>query len=284
MRLMRRTFIKSAAAGVAALASSPTAWAAANPRAGNASGATARDMFELNCSRFFDWRAYLEPSELAYAERCMELIGTRWSEPVTGSLTYSLFTFSHRITKIGINSARAGFGSIRHAEALRPAVAEMVRRRGVSPASLAHFDSVAGVAWDGQSDGFKLYSVVDLGRLEDAELKALAATVDEPHYTTGLVSHSLRNGKVVEKRVYVALKIPLGRYVLADPSTIINTNYMVTNMRGIVPQTDVRKPFDASLLGAEASQLSSVYETTLGASLDTYSIGPKVESLTVYFG
>lgn len=283
MRLMRRTFLKSAAAGVAALAS-PTAWAAAQPRAGNASGATAREMFELHCSRFFDWRAYLEPRELAFAERCLDLTGTRWSEPVSGSLSYSLFTFSHRITLGGVNSARAGFGSIRHAKLLRPTIAEMTRRRGVSPESLAHFDSVAGVAWDGESDGFKIYSIVELGRLADAEASALAAQVDEPHYRTGLVSHSIRNGKVVEKRVYVALEIPQGKYVLADPTTIINTNYMVTTARGIVPQTDVRKPFDAARLGTEAASIAKVYESELGASLDTYSVGPKVESLTLYFG
>ncbi|MEO0812507.1 MAG: hypothetical protein AAFY60_06565, partial [Myxococcota bacterium] len=60
--------------------------------------------------------------------------------------------------------------------------------------------------------------------------------------------------------------------------------YMVTTDRGIVPQLDVKKPFDATRLGSEAGEIARVYDEKLGASLDTYSIDPHKKYLTLYFG
>ena len=71
MRLMRRSFIKSAAAGVATLASGSLAWA--NQRPSAPAGVVARQLYDVSCENFFDWRAYFDSSERALAERCRGL-------------------------------------------------------------------------------------------------------------------------------------------------------------------------------------------------------------------
>lgn len=283
MRLMRRAFIKSAAAGVATLASGRLSFAHALPPEG---GIPARRLYEVTCENFFDWRAYFDSSERALAERCLELAGETWYQAIEGSLTYSLFTFSHRIRSGKVNSARSGFGSIRHADALRPSIAEMTRRRGVDPSTLPDFEHIAGVGWDVEQGAFKLYGILDrLAELKDVELRALAQTVDEPSYETGMFSYSIVEGRLVEKKVYVGLKERVGKH--SWPShvldSVLHTNYMVTTARGIVPQMDVVKPFDASRLGEKAAEVARVYADQLGASLDTFSLDAASLGLTLYF-
>ncbi len=284
MRLMRRTFIKSAAAGVATLATGRIGLA--SPTLPPEGGIPARRLYDVTCENFFDWRAYFDERERKLAERCLELAGDTWYQDIEGSLTYSLFTFSHRIKNGKVNSARSGFGSIRHGDALRPDIAEMTRRRGVDPSTLPNFEHVAGVGWDVEQGAFKLYALLNnLADLQDPEMRALVAAVDEPSYETGMFSYSIVNGRVVEKKVYVGLKERVGKRITlpAVADSVIHTNYMVTTDRGIVPQMDVLKPFDASRLGPESAEIARVYMRELGASLDTFSYDLATYSLTLYF-
>jgi hypothetical protein len=173
-------------------------------------------------------------------------------------------------------------------------MAKIASERGVNPAKIPELDRAVGLGWDIEAGHFKVYMLLeDLGAVSDSDMRRLIAKAgDEPKYNIGLGSVTLKDGDILEKKVYVALKNPRPHWVKDYPfrDDITHTNLMITDRRGVVPQVDLTTASNCSAgagklhqhLNEMASRVADRYRRNFNIEVDTITYnGP--DDYTIYF-
>ncbi len=247
-----------------------------------------RAFHEWYCETFFDFTPHFTALEQEYIEACARHMSEA-SIAIDATLSYSVASYSHRVQGDHVNSSRAAFGSYRHAAAIQPLAAAVARERGIDPDTVPNMEDLIGLGWDIEAGHFKFYLYLPkLERIQDAKTKELLAKVGElSRYPLGLISYTYAGQKLIERKVYVALTEAQGNpYVKEMPfrDSILHTNLMVTDERGIVPQMDLDGRFSADRLNAAGRSLVERYGSApvpIGAA-DTIAY-TSADEFTVYF-
>ncbi|MEE8410215.1 MAG: hypothetical protein V3T05_11460, partial [Myxococcota bacterium] len=242
--------------------------------------------FDWYCDANFDFRKALSKRELAFADACMRLSPITWSHVINDEFAYSLFSFSHRVRGSRVNSSRAFFATVDGQASVMGDIADLVKARGIRPASVPNFDKTVAIGWDFEVDQFKTYQLLrSLRDIEDPEVKALVALAgDAPKYDINLVSTTFVEGKPVEKKVYVALKGNDHPALEGHPfaSEVRHTNLMITTRRGVVPQLDLKQPLDPKNLNEYGRTLAAAYRRYFKMHVDTVNY-TSPDDFTLYF-
>ncbi len=220
---------------------------------------------------FFNFDTHLSSVERDFIEACMERNPEEWGVVYNDGFSYSLFSFSHRVRGRSVNSSRVFFAH--HRDPSMRGLSEAVSREwGFEPGELPLFDQTVGFGWDVMAGIRKTYILLDdLSKVADAEMADLYAQVrGYDLYTQGLASVSIVHGKIVEKKIYAALREPVPELVehLPFADSVIHTNLMVTSERGVVPQVDVGGQLDPAHFNPIAAAIIERY-ATLDLGVDT---------------
>ncbi|MFC1742777.1 hypothetical protein ACFL35_02200 [Candidatus Riflebacteria bacterium] len=244
-----------------------------------------RGVYDWYGKNFFNFDKYFGSQEKEYIQACIRMMDTP-HYAINNNFSYSYFAFSHRVKKEKINSGRTAFGNLKYRKKLLPLIEKLVTKWGVKSSNLPDFDNAFGLGWDVEEDHLKVYMFIqNWNDVSDPGLINLIKLAGrEPIYDLGLVSVTLKGGKVVEKKVYLALKNTHPEIVQDYPfkNAIAHTNYMITDTRGIIPQVDIGFPFDMKSINSVGQKIVSTYMDGLRLGLDTIAY-QGAEQYTLYF-
>lgn len=236
-----------------------------------------------HCQEFYDFDAQFHEVEKAYVQKCFELMD-EWAYEVNQNFVYSLASYSHQVSKSGVNSSRVSFGSFKYSEQLKPYLEDVLRLRSISTDVIKNKKAI-GLGWDFETGVFKVYfHHENLESLQDQELIALKAQIQDEVYSSALSSYSFESEKLSEKKLYLALtdKLP-NRYQhhFSAKDSVSHTNLMVSSTRGVIPQMDLEH-YDYKKLDQSGQVLFKQYKATFGNQLDTISYNSE-DKYTLYF-
>ncbi|PCJ16284.1 MAG: hypothetical protein COB02_16665 [Candidatus Cloacimonadota bacterium] len=240
-------------------------------------------LHKWHCENFYDFDKQFHQIEKNYVKKCIELMDD-WAYQVNENFVYSLASYSHHISKQGVNSSRISFGSYKFSEQLKPYLQEVLKLRSI-PLNILDNKKAIGLGWDFETGAFKVYfHHENLSTINDNDLLSLKKQVTDSIYSNGLSSYSFHGNKLVEKKLYVALheKLPQRfKQLFSKTDKISHTNLMVSSTRGVIPQMDLEQ-YNFKTLDQNGQRLFKEYKTTFGNQLDTISYNTK-DSYTLYF-
>lgn len=201
----------------------------------------------------------------------MERNPDEWGVVYNDGFSYSLFSFSHRVQGRAVNSSRVFFAHNRD-PSMRALSEAVARQWGFEPNALPLFDHNVGYGWDIIAGLRKTYILLDdLSKVPDSDMASLFERVRHYElYPQGLASVSIVGDRIVEKKIYAALREPVPELVAHLPfaDSVIHTNLMVTSERGVVPQVDVGGQLDPVHFNPVAAAIIERY-ATLDLGVDT---------------
>lgn len=220
---------------------------------------------------FFNFDTHFSAKERLFAEECMKRNNLEWARVFNDDFSYSLFSFSHRVSGASLNSSRVSFGA-EEPEPLHALMAEVLKEWGTSAKAVPLFEQTFGLGWDIIEGIRKTYIWLDdVYNVPDEELaRMIEPVIARDVYPQCLASVSIENGQISEKKVYVALRDRTPPEVQDWPflDAVSHTNFMVTSERGVVPQVDLKAPLDVSHFNPIAAQLVECY-ASIDIQIDT---------------
>lgn len=284
MKISRRQVlysISTAAAVYATYKLAPVSWLGLTHQAKNPA-----KLFQWHVDNFLTRAKQLTEVEKTYINQALAITEQNGFQ-INQDIFYSGYSFSHRIQGDSIDSNRFAVGGYSQKQKIQEFAAKVLAEKNIQADTWAANDKIIGLGWDLEQEHFKIYwHYEDLMKLENPQLQELMTKINrQDYYPFGLVSVTFKKNEPIEHKVYLAMtatamNIEKTKFPFADE--IIHINHMVTNLRGVVPQLDLRGEGVAKILPSPAQRIISQYKK-LGLSVDTITY-EDAQKHTLYFG
>jgi len=228
-------------------------------------------LFEWHCKHFYPFSDFLTAHELDYLNTCFSLAKDYVEISDLGYENFSYYSYSHRVEEHCVNSSRLAFGSVAWPEKCFKAAYPVIEERNISLETLfPQYSELRfyGLGWDFLENHFKIYWRVPDVRKVASPFQELVAQGSAKTMNEGLLSVTLKDGKVFEQKAYLY------------PGK--NRVEMLASNRGLVEQYDVEESeLWSKKINDVGIEIIRKYKE-IKADLDTISIIDR-DHFTLYF-